>query len=138
MYNFILLTVILLSGCSSATHVFDKKLQGTWIPIKQEINGKDLPKAVFDKQQLILLDTTYTLIAESTDKGIVRYNSNNTMDVYGKEGVNSGKHFTALYSLHDNELRVCYNLKGDNYPQSFDTKGSPLLFLSVFIKQQSQ
>lgn len=110
------------------------KLNGTWIPVKQEIAGQSLPPAAFEKQKLILADSAYTVIAESVDKGIVKYNGDK-LDIYGKEGVNAGKHFTAICKYENQELTICYNLKGDNYPESFDTKGKPLYFMSVFKRE---
>jgi uncharacterized protein (TIGR03067 family) len=56
------------------------------------------------------------------------------MDIYGREGVNTGKHFSCIYKLEKEELTICYNLKGDGYPASFDTKAQPMLFLSVYRK----
>ena len=109
-------------------------LNGTWIPIKQEMGGKELPAVVFEKQKLIISDSAYTFIAESTDKGIVEYNDNK-MDIYGKEGVNVGKHFTAIYKLENGLLTICYNLAGDSYPDIFETKSKPTLFLSVYKKE---
>jgi len=108
-------------------------LNGTWIPVKQEMGGSVLPNAFFANQKLIISDTAYTVIAESIDKGIVKY-SGNKMDIYSKEGVNAGKHFTAIYKFENEELTVCYNLAGDSYPETFETKGKPLFFLSVFKK----
>ena len=107
---------------------------GTWIPINQEIGGNTLPTAVFEKQKLIISDSSYTVIAESIDKGIVKY-KDNKMDIYGKEGVNVGKHFTAIYKLENGLLTVCYNLAGDTYPAAFESKSKPTLFLSVFKKE---
>jgi hypothetical protein len=78
------------------------KFNGTWIPVKQEISGKELPKAVYEKQKLVIIDSNYTLTAESVDKGIVKYGSGDKMDIYGKEGVNMGKHFTAIINLKTN------------------------------------
>ena len=109
-------------------------LNGTWIPIKQEIGGKELPAVVLEKQKLIISDSTYTFIAESTDKGIVEY-KDNKMDIYSKEGVNVGKHFTAIYKLENGLLTVCYNLAGDSYPDIFETQSKPTFFLSVFKKE---
>jgi uncharacterized protein (TIGR03067 family) len=109
------------------------KLDGTWNPVQQEIGGKPLPKAVFEKQKLIISDSSYTFTAESVDKGVLKY-SNGKMDIYGKEGVNAGKHFTALYKLENGQLTICYNLAGDSYPDAFETKSKPVLFLSVFAK----
>ncbi len=66
-------------------------------------------------------------------KGIVKY-KDDKMDIYGKDGVNAGKHFTALYKLENEQLTICYNLSGDSYPESFMTEGKPAYFLSVFKK----
>jgi uncharacterized protein (TIGR03067 family) len=110
------------------------KLSGTWVPVKQEMGGTMLPKAAFENQKLIINDSTYTVIAESIDKGVVKYR-NDKMDIYGKEGVNAGKHFTAIYKYENEQLTVCYNLLGNSYPEAFETKGKPMYFLSVFKKE---
>ena len=109
-------------------------LNGTWVPVKHEIGGTTLPPAAFEKQKLVILDSTYTFVAESTDKGVVNYNGDK-MDIYGKDGVNAGKHFTAIYKYENEELSICYNLAGNGYPDAFDTKGKPAFFLSVFKKE---
>ena len=108
-------------------------LNGTWTPIRQEIGVNELPTTVFQKQKLIIIDTTYTFIAESVDKETLNY-KNGQMDIYGKEGVNTGKHFPAIYKLDNDQLTICYNLKGDSYPTEFETKSKAALFLSVFRK----
>ncbi len=132
--------LILCLGCSSAKNagsdshrIRPGKLNGTWVPVRQELGGVLLPGASFEKQKLILGDGVYTLIAESVDKGEVKY-TNEKMDIYGKDGVNAGKHFTAIYKYENGQLTVCYNLSGDHYPESFETKGKPMYFLSVFKK----
>lgn len=109
------------------------ELNGDWRPIKQEIGGTDLPTTAFEKQMLNISDSTYTMSAESVDKGILRY-KDGKMDIYGKDGVNAGKHFTAIYKLDNEQLTICYNLAGDSYPEKFETQGKETLFLSVFKK----
>ena len=111
------------------------KFNGTWVPQSQEFAGTKLPPAVFEKQKLIIADSTYTVIAESVDKGVVHYTGNDKMDIYGKEGVNAGKHFTAIYKYENEQLTICYNLTGSGYPEAFDTKGKPMHFMSVFKKE---
>lgn len=120
-------------GCSGPKNAAMKpnKLNGTWIPVSQEMGGKQMPKAFYESQKLVINDSTYTLTAESVDKGVVKYNGNK-MDIYGREGVNKGKHFTAIYKYENAQLTICYNLMGNSYPESFDTKGKPLYFLSIF------
>jgi len=127
--------LILGLGCASTKNATMKpdKLNGVWVPARQELGGTLLPKVVFEKQKLIISDSTYTFSAESIDKGVVKF-SNNKMDIYGREGVNAGKHFTAIYKYENGQLTICYNLKGDNYPETFETKGKPMYFLSVFKK----
>ena len=125
------------AGCTSTKNnkMETNKLNGTWLPVKQEFGGTGLPLAAFEKQKLILNDSNYTLIAESVDKGVVKYNGDK-MDIYGKEGVNSGKHFMAIYKYENEELTICYNLMGNSYPEAYDTKAQPLFFLSVFKKEK--
>jgi uncharacterized protein (TIGR03067 family) len=127
--------LLLCAGCSSTkkTTMKHNELNGTWLPVKQELAGTQLPAVAFEKQQLIINDNTYTVIAESVDKGELTFN-NGKMDIYGKDGVNAGKHFTAIYKYENEQLTVCYNLAGNSYPETFETKGKPLFFLSVFKK----
>ncbi|HEY8927562.1 MAG TPA: TIGR03067 domain-containing protein [Mucilaginibacter sp.] len=113
-------------------------LNGTWLPYKQEMGGKQWPAAIVEKQKLIIADSAYTVIAESVDKGVVKYAGDNKMDIYGRDGVNKGRHFTAIYKLENGELWICYNLKGDSYPEAFETTGKPLYFLSVFKKEPAK
>jgi uncharacterized protein (TIGR03067 family) len=138
MKRLILLTLVCLSLSCASTKKNSKDqfmLNGIWTPVKQEIGGKELPSVAFQTQRLIIADSLYTFTAESADKGILQYN-NGKMDIYGKEGVNSGKHFTAIYKIENELLTICYNLKGDGYPAGFETKSQPALFLSVFKKNK--
>ena len=112
-------------------------LNGIWIPVKQEMGGKELPAIGFEKQKLIISDSTYTFTAESIDKGVLTY-GDGKMDIYGREGVNAGRHFTAIYKYENEQLTICYNLKGDTYPEAFETKSKPLFFLSVFKKEMTK
>ncbi len=129
----VLLCLSIACNTTKKTTANSYPLNGTWTPIKQEMAGRAMPATAFESQKLIMADSTYTFSAESVDKGIVTY-GNGKMDIYGKEGVNTGKHFTAIYSLENGQLSICYNLTGDGYPESFDTKGKPRYFLSMYKK----
>lgn len=84
----ILLYICLSIGCTTTrkTNNNSNILNGTWIPVNQEMGGKELPTAAFEKEKLIINDNLYTVIAESVDKGELKYR-NGKMDVYGKEVV---------------------------------------------------
>ena len=134
-----LLFISMVIFCVSCSHtknvtVAPNKLTGTWIPVKQEIGGKALPKGFYEMQKLVIIDSTYILTAESVDRGTVKYSGSDKIDIYGKEGVNKGKHFTGIYKMENEQLIICYNLKGDAYPAGYETAGQPLYFLSVFRK----
>jgi len=127
------LLLLFAISCSTSKNATSKKLTGEWVPVMEEIGGTVLPKASFQTQKLVINDSNYTFIAESVDKGVVK-RSGDKMDIYGKEGVNKGKHFTAIYKYENEQLSICYNLKGDSYPEAFDTKGKPMFFLCSFKK----
>ena len=131
----IYLLLCLIFGCTSSkngkstAHLLD----GTWVPMQQEMGGQQLPASVYATQTLLMAGNNYTLTAESVDKGEVTYDDGK-MDIFGKEGVNAGKHYMAIYKLENEQLTICYNLKCDGYPSAFSTDNAPLLFLSVFKK----
>jgi len=130
------ITGIIVFFCISCASIHSSKtdfLNGVWKPVQEEIGGNALPKESFATQSLIIKDSNYIFTAESVDKGVVKYAAGK-MDIYGREGVNKGKHFTTIYKLDNGLFYVCYNLAGTNYPESFDTKGKPLYFLCVYKK----
>jgi uncharacterized protein (TIGR03067 family) len=127
---------ILMLALSINSRAQTNNFNGTWRPTKQEFAGKPFPASAYEKQTMILKDNTYTVTAESVDKGEVKYGDGNKMDIYGKDGVNAGKHFTAIYKYENGLLTICYNLAGNSYPEGFETKPNTLLFLSVFKKAE--
>lgn len=126
-------SVIIAAACTGpkAAKKNTNPLNGAWAPVSEEMGGRSLPTAAFATQRLVIADSTYTFTAESVDKGVVRYHDDK-MDIYGREGVNAGRHFTAIYKHENAQLTICYNLIGDSYPASFDTKGKPAYFMCVF------
>ena len=110
-------------------------LNGTWIPIQQELGGQELASAVFAGQKLILEDSNYTVSAEHIDKGVVIYHGNQ-MDIISREGANAGKQLKAIFKMENGLMTVCYDLSGKEYPQQFSTKGKPLYFLAVFKRKE--
>src|SRR6478735_8459388 len=125
LVSFIL--ICLVTGCDTTKKINagSNFLNGTWIPIKQELGGGALPEAAYQNYKLTINDSVYTYGSAQTDRGLISYD-NGKMDIYGRVGPNAGKHYTAIYKLENAELTICYNLSGKGYPQAFDTKGQPL------------
>lgn len=130
----LLLICLALSCAAQKQKPIRFTLDGSWTPVKQEMGGKELPKEVYATQKLIMVDSNYTVKAESIDKGIVRY-KNGKMDIYGHDGVNKGKHFKAIYKQEKGFLYICYNLAGDSYPKKYETTGNSMFFLSTFKRE---
>lgn len=132
---FLSAAIALVTGCGTAKNITSSNsLNGTWIAVAQELGGKPLPPAFYEKQKLILADSTYTLVAESVDKGTVQVDGDR-LDITGKEGVNAGKHFKAIYKIEQQQLVICYDLSGQNYPAAYSTKDQPYYFLAHFKKE---
>ncbi|HMU46357.1 MAG TPA: TIGR03067 domain-containing protein [Chitinophagaceae bacterium] len=134
LFSILLAALISCSGSKKSTATTNP-LNGTWITTKMTMAGMELPEAAVKNQKLVISDSNYTYIAESVDKGVVKYNGNK-MDIYGRDGVNAGKHFTAIYKMENGDLVICYNLTGDSYPESFETsREKPMIFTAVFKKE---
>jgi uncharacterized protein (TIGR03067 family) len=132
----IIFFIFLAVSCSSTKETASNsgELDGDWYPIKQEMNGQQLPLDSFEYQKLVIIENSFIFMAESVDEGNVTYDSGK-MDIYVDVGVNAGRHFKAIYKLENDLLTLCYDLKGGDYPESFDTSSNPNLFLSTFTKE---
>jgi uncharacterized protein (TIGR03067 family) len=134
---FILVVLCQIISCSSSEETIVKQpgeLNGGWLPIKQEIGGKELPPESFEGERFAIVENSFLIISEGADQGTITY-SNGKMDIIVEVGVNEGKHFKAIYKLENNQLTICYDLSGSSYPESFNTSGNQNLFLSVFRKE---
>lgn len=133
-YGLVLFFFILFScGIQKKNHT-TKQLAAIWFPIKEEIAGTKIPPIVFQAQQLELKNKHYIMRAESVDRGTFQVKGNH-MDIFGEEGPNAGKHLKAIFELKNNQLIICYDLEGKDYPTSFDTKNHPLYFMAVFERR---
>ena len=131
-----LLMLIGLASCdpSKKSQTSKYPLNGTWVPVREVMGGKELPPVSFSTQKLIIADDHYIFNAESEDTGDLSY-ANGTMDIYGRKGVNTGKHFMTRYKMENGHLIICYNLAGTAYPADFETKGKPGYFLAEYEKK---
>lgn len=130
-----LLFILLIWSCATQPKSQLQTLQGTWIPVRQEFQGNDVPPSYYANQSLTIKDSTYVVKAEDTDKGIIRVNGN-TLDIIGKEGPNTDLHFKALYKMENEHLIIIYELSGSGYPSDFITKDFPTRYLIEFKRKE--
>ena len=114
-----------------------KKLNGEWAVASMEMMGKQMPAEAVKKIRLINTDGEYLVRAESDDKGSVSVDaakSPKQMTIKGSDGPNKGKTLLAIYELKEDELKICYDLSGKEFPKEFKTEPGKLLMMAVYKK----
>lgn len=138
--RWLLVAPLLLAGSVRAedakTGALAKKLFGSWQLIKGSVAGNPFPEEAAKKIRLGLEDGKYKLTgAESPDQGTWTLHTEKKplgMDVTGTEGPNKGKTYLAIYELHGDNLKVCYDLSGMSRPAKFESPKKTLLFLAEY------
>ncbi len=132
----LVLSIMSISLCAAAQlKTSASEIDGVWIPIRQELGGTEFPPEGFAKHKLVINDTSFTYLSENTEKGALKFNGHK-LDIYGREGINKGRHFATIYKYEKGLLTICYNLQGDSYPETFETEGKSNFFISVFKKEE--
>jgi uncharacterized protein (TIGR03067 family) len=54
----------------------------------------------------------------------------------GTEGPNQGKTYPAIYELHEDTLRICYDLSGAKRPTKFRTVAGTRLYLVTYERKK--
>ncbi len=99
------------------------RLDGKWGAVEAELGGNKMPQSLISSITLTLDGASYaTRVAGVADRGTLSLNTDlvpHTMDITGTEGPNKNKTILSIYKQNGDELVVCYNLAGDDYPETF-------------------
>jgi uncharacterized protein (TIGR03067 family) len=119
-----------------------KLIQGTWVPISATLAGNEFPEQIRNSIKLVLTAETYLVtVGEAPDEGKCKLDPSKTpktLDITGVKGPNKGKTILAIYELHGDKLRVCYDLSGKARPKEFKTKSDTQLFLVEYKRQKGK
>jgi uncharacterized protein (TIGR03067 family) len=118
-----------------------KALQGSWVPTKAELGGNPMPEAVVKKIMLKIHNNDYevTIEGEGKDSGTVSLDVDSNpkgMKITGVKGPNAGKTYPAIYELHGDTLRICYDLSGAQRPKEFKTVKGTQLYLVTYSRRK--
>lgn len=128
---------------SSATDALAKtqKCQGSWQAVSAMLAGMPFPPTVTEGINLTIDGENYSvLVAGSPDKGKCKLDvetSPQRMTIHGTEGPNAGKTFLAICDFpQENEMRVCYNMNGEAFPEEFLSIADNGYFLVTYRKTE--
>lgn len=111
--------------------------EGMWKAAAATVAGNAFPSAVTDTISLQLAAANYEVsVGGKLDKGTCTLDRSVTpwrMTIKGTEGPNAGKTMLAIFELpKEEELRICYDLKGTAFPTAFESTRENGWFLAVY------
>lgn len=118
----------------------DKKspVDGSWKPTKAEVSGNALPAELLESITLTIKEGKYEVsLAGQMDKGTCTADPStkpHRLKIVGEDGPNKGKTMLAIYELKDDQLTVCYDSEGKEYPKEFKSPADSKLLLLVYKK----
>jgi len=115
--------------------------QGHWIATSAIMAGTPFPSAVTESISLIVTGDVYeVMVGGKSDKGKCKTDlerSPNRMTITGTDGPNAGKTYLAIFDFPSvEEMRVCYDLTGTEYPTVFDSTAKNGLFLVNYSRKK--
>ena len=139
LYFVIAASILVVAAFAADVPDDAKGIQGMWIPTKAELAGEPVPDTVLKKISLKLDDGNYlATVAGKPDKGTYLLDPASNpkrITVKGTEGPNKGKTFPAIYDLHGDTLRICYDLSESNRPTEFTTATGTKLYLVTYKRK---
>jgi uncharacterized protein (TIGR03067 family) len=121
-----------------------KALEGAWIRIKAELNGRPFPEEFVKKFALKLNlrnhDYEVTFSGERIDYGIWSIDTSadpKGMTIAGIKGRNAGRAFPCIYEITGDTLRICYGFSGAERPSEFKTAaGTNYFYLETYNRKK--
>jgi uncharacterized protein (TIGR03067 family) len=136
MIRLLLAAVVLFTGLAFADDKKEpRKLDGTWVVEKAELNGEEAAK-VFKSLVLTIEGEKYTVeFGGMTDKGTLKLDTKKDpaeMDITSTEGPNKGTTIPCLFKWDGDNLVVVYGLDAKTRPADFSTKKDSNQMLATY------
>ncbi len=135
-----LLLALSASAFAAGASADYKALQGTWLPVKAQLAGQNMPEKVLKTIVLKLDKHDYVAtVSGEPDKGTWTIDPSTTprsLTITGVKGPNSGKVFPCIYAIKGDTLKVCYDLSGKKRPKDFKTAAGTELYLVTYRRNR--
>lgn len=111
-------------------------LEGTWRPLRAELNGELAPGMALEKMAVVLSAGAYHIEfgGERSDEGSYSVSVENeqiALTLRGTRGVNAGREIPCIAQLRGDRLRICYGLDGVR-PDAFTAGPGSSRYLVVY------
>lgn len=137
---FLLVSIaVVMTACDGNKGGDAKNIEGTWAIADAQLGGVTLPAQVANAITLKLDGGKYEVKAESLDKGTYTMDAAaqpKSLDIYGGEGPNAGKHYPCIYELQGDVLKVCYQLGDGPRPTEFKSPAGSKIFLVTYHRKK--
>jgi uncharacterized protein (TIGR03067 family) len=114
------------SACAHVDEDMDKeiqKLEGTWVFISIEVDGKDAAKEVVKNAKLTIRGRRFSLVYDQEfHNGIITVDPSKrpkTIDVIYSSGDEKGKKSLGIYEIRNDSLKVCIGVIDAARPTQF-------------------
>jgi uncharacterized protein (TIGR03067 family) len=116
-------------------------IDGVWIPTKAELAGNKVPEENLKITRLFLEGEKYIVTVNDAvaDQGLVKLIADSNpkaMRIIGTEGPNKGRTIPAIYELKGDELNICYNLNGEDFPKEFKSEQGSRFYLATYKRKK--
>lgn len=131
-------TAIVMTACATNKGGDTKSIQGTWTIADAQLGGAPFPAQAAKSIVLKIDGGKYEVKSEGIDKGTYTMDATaepRTLDIYGTEGPNAGKHYRCIYELHGDALKVCYQLGDGPRPTEFKSPKGTQIFLVTYQRR---
>lgn len=113
---------------------------GVWKVKSALIAGQPFPPQVTETFTLTMTGDEYlVMVGDKPDKGSCSVNREVTpiqMTIKGTEGPNAGNTLLAICEFPDEStMRVCYDLTGKAFPESFESTAENKQYLVVYVRK---
>ena len=118
----------------------DTSAQGLWKMKSARVNGTGFPPSLANSTTLKLDGVNYEVESGGNpDKGTCvqdRTTTPHRMTISSVEGTNAGKTILAIFEMpNEKTLRVCYDLKGADFPTDFESTSDNGYFTAVYTRE---
>jgi uncharacterized protein (TIGR03067 family) len=132
---------IVLVGGSDVVAQDDKALEGTWIIVSAQMQGKEVPAKEIEDREATFADGKMTARKGTKTLNVFRYKANATtkprsIDLDGIEGDEKGKKWLAIYEINGDEMKLCISVDGKDRPTEFRTQEGKNLVLLAFKRKK--